>query len=420
MPLAETPPYYRTRTGVEHLLSASENMGNMMSYFEPLYAHYLMVQPLCKQYRQQTAERSSLWSALLMDSAIGAPASSFCALSCASRQRLHYSISRSLFELTLSLRDQDVAKATAVLATHREFDSVSVESMGTICKLLENESVRQEAQNSSLPEVLFELVRARRAAGSEEMIAKALYTIMLLLRPKGGSEGILLRTAKMSIPKIPSVIGVGIDSVLGCLRQNLCHAKIQEMGCWALVNMALRSSHKQALLHGGVIQVIVSAMDAHPTNKRVQYRALFALINLVNMGVRHKTTTAHVPAERIIDRVLESTTTFIKCRDVADRGCMVLYNLSLDARNHEYLRRSKVPVLMGQAVALHSNNRVLESIWNSTTSRLGRTDVLAAGHTGGPANNFPVGHTDAVANNGMTAVNNAAHNTLAAPTGLAH
>ena len=51
------------------------------------------------------------------------------------------------------------------------------------------------------------------------------------------------------------MIGVGIDSVLGCLRQNLCHAKIQEMGCWALVNMALRSSHKQALLHGGVIQV---------------------------------------------------------------------------------------------------------------------------------------------------------------------
>ena len=93
----------------------------------------------------------------------------------------------------------------------------------------------------------------------------------------------------MSIPKIPSVIGMGIDAVLGCLRHNLVHAKIQEMGCWALVNMALRSSHKQALLHGGVIQVIVNAMDAHPSNKKVQYRALFALITLVNMGVRHKT-----------------------------------------------------------------------------------------------------------------------------------
>ena len=214
-------------------------------------------------------------------------------------------------------------------------------------------------------------------------MAKALYTIMLLLRPKGGSEGILLRTAKMSIPKIPSVIGMGIDAVLGCLRYNLVHAKIQEMGCWALVNMALRSSHKQALLHGGVIQVIMNAMEAHPTNKKVQYRALFALINLVNMGVRHKTTTAHVPAERIIERVLQSTANFIKCRDVADRGCMVLYNLSLDSRNHDYLRLSKVPLLMGQAVALHSNNRVLESIWNSTTTRLGRTDVLAgaAGHS---------------------------------------
>jgi len=368
-----------------------------MSYFEPLYAHYLMVLPLCKQYRCQMAERSSLWSAMLMDSSIGVPPSAFQSLNGISRQRLHYSLSRSLFELTLSLREEDVHKATLVLSTQRNFDYVSFQAMVTICKLLENEAVRQEAQNGSLPEVLFEVVQERRQDGSKEMIAKALYTIMLLLRPKGGSEGILLRTAKMSIPKIPSVIGVGIDAVLGCLRHNLEHAKIQEMGCWALVNMALRSSHKQALLHGGVIQVIVSAMDAHPTNKKVQYRALFALINLVNMGVRHRTTSAHVPAERIIERVLESTATFIQCRDVADRGCMVLYNLSLDARNHEYLRRCKVPILMSQAVALHSNNRVLESIWNSTSSRLGRTDVLAP-------------------NSGVGAVNS----TLAVPAGLAH
>ena len=29
LPLAETPPYYRVTRGAEHLLSASENMGNM-------------------------------------------------------------------------------------------------------------------------------------------------------------------------------------------------------------------------------------------------------------------------------------------------------------------------------------------------------------------------------------------------------
>lgn len=29
VPLAETPPYYRARSGAEHLLSASENMGSI-------------------------------------------------------------------------------------------------------------------------------------------------------------------------------------------------------------------------------------------------------------------------------------------------------------------------------------------------------------------------------------------------------
>ena len=56
--------------------------------------------------------------------------------------------------------------------------------MNTICKLLEDEAVRQEAQNGNLAEVLFELVRLRSQGGGAELVAKALYTIMLLLRPK--------------------------------------------------------------------------------------------------------------------------------------------------------------------------------------------------------------------------------------------
>mmetsp|Transcript_35007 Transcript_35007/g.93846 ORF Transcript_35007/g.93846 Transcript_35007/m.93846 type:complete len:87 (-) Transcript_35007:2014-2274(-) len=34
-PLAETPPYYRVTRGAEHLLSASENMGNMSESTPP-------------------------------------------------------------------------------------------------------------------------------------------------------------------------------------------------------------------------------------------------------------------------------------------------------------------------------------------------------------------------------------------------
>ena len=51
-------------------------------------------------------------------------------MGCASRQRLHYALSRSLFELTLSLRDKDVSIATNVLSTHSEVDAVSIQVSG--------------------------------------------------------------------------------------------------------------------------------------------------------------------------------------------------------------------------------------------------------------------------------------------------
>jgi hypothetical protein len=59
---------------------------------------------------------------------------------------------------------------------------------------------------------------------------------------------------------------------------------------------------------------------------------------------------------------------------VADRGCMVLYNLSLDERNHSYLNNLGVLDLMQKAIQLHPGDKVLESILQSSSGLL-RGDV---------------------------------------------
>ena len=56
---------------------------------------------------------------------------------------------------------------------------------------------------------------------------------------------------------------------------------LQAMSCWSLVNIALAPVQKEVLVKLGGIEVTTNAMMRHPHNAEVQFRALFALINLV-------------------------------------------------------------------------------------------------------------------------------------------
>jgi hypothetical protein len=53
------------------------------------------------------------------------------------------------------------------------------------------------------------------------------------------------------------------------------------MSCWSLVNVALTPLQKSMLVKLGGLTVTANAMLQHPYNAEVQFRALFALINLV-------------------------------------------------------------------------------------------------------------------------------------------
>jgi hypothetical protein len=76
----------------------------------------------------------------------------------------------------------------------------------------------------------------------------------------------------------------GVRVMLDVLRLYSHDRYLQAMGCWAMVNAALYPALKKSLLRLGGVYVVTNAMMLHPSAEAVQFRGLFALINLVIPG----------------------------------------------------------------------------------------------------------------------------------------
>merc|ERR1712224_1072082 len=148
------------------------------------------------------------------------------------------------------------------------------------------------------------------------------------------------------------------------------NATLLAMSCWALVNIALVSEQKAVLVKLGGIQAITNAMHRHPFSAELQFRALFALINLVipsaqkagesgNNTNDNVSTAVEVPPENrttvsvaieeqlgelnkstereIIDELVGDVASLVVCvmknfcsnEAILNRACLVLHNLSL-------------------------------------------------------------------------------------------
>jgi hypothetical protein len=120
---------------------------------------------------------------------------------------------------------------------------------------------------------------------SAQLHIAVFHTIVLLARPLGGKEGMLFRSSMVisgifcgqnaAHPK--SGIAVMVES----MKRFEDNDVLQAMSCWALVNIALAPSQKAELVRLGGIKATCNAMLRHPFSAEVQFRALFALINLV-------------------------------------------------------------------------------------------------------------------------------------------
>lgn len=101
----------------------------------------------------------------------------------------------------------------------------------------------------------------------------------------GNSSSTLPDSPLMSAPtSLPLWEENGVRVMLDVLRLYSHDRYLQAMGCWAMVNAALYPTLKKSLLKLGGVYVVTNAMMLHPSAEAVQFRGLFALINLVIPG----------------------------------------------------------------------------------------------------------------------------------------
>ena len=150
--------------------------------------------------------------------------------------------------------------------------------------LLEDEQQRITAQRAGLTDVVLRGMVV--FPDSVQLHIAAFHTIVLLARPLGGREGMLFHSSMVNASGIFGTDNShngksGIAVMLDSMRRFEDNDVLQAMACWSLVNIALAPSQKAVLVKLGGIQATSNAMLCHPYCAEVQFRALFALINLV-------------------------------------------------------------------------------------------------------------------------------------------
>ena len=120
-------------------------------------------------------------------------------------------------------------------------------------------------------------------------------------------------------------------------------------------------------------------MQAHPRHFEVQYRALFALINLLVPDG----SPPRLAYEELVPFVLAAMETFAAHEALVNRGCLVLHNLALSEPNHALLARAGVPRLLARMLALHPKEPVVQESATGIIRRLAHvTEALQRGGGG--------------------------------------
>ncbi len=234
--------------------------------------------------------------------------------------------------------------------------------MQVLTLLLEDDQQRTTAQHAGLTDIVLRAMVL--FPNNADLHTSAFHTLVLLARPIGGKEGMIFYRAMVNasgIFNIGSTTGKsGIAIMMDSMKRFSSNERLQAMSCWSMVNIALIQSQKVALVRLGGISAAGNAMMQHPTSPDVQFRALFALINLVipseNMspensleteeaireqldGVNHQSETDMLEesVELIANLVVVSMKNFCSNSAILNRACLVLHNLTLNAKFHNVL-----------------------------------------------------------------------------------
>jgi len=245
-----------------------------------------------------------------------------------------------------------------------DVEGIQIMCLKCLPYLLEDESQRTTAQRAGLTDsVLRAMVLF---PDSIELHTVAFHTLVLLARPLGGNEGMLFHTAMVNTRGIfnngSSNSKNGIVIMLDSMRRFAQDEILQAMSCWSLVNVALTPLQKSMLVKLGGLTVTSNAMLQHPYNAEVQFRALFALVNLViptetvpdeteemrefereifqqlgEVGETSEKEMLDASVGQIANLVVVSMKNFCSSEAILNRACLVLHNLSLNEEYHSIL-----------------------------------------------------------------------------------
>ena len=225
--------------------------------------------------------------------------------------------------------------------------------------LLVDEHQRTTAQNVKLTDIVLRAMVL--FPDMVELHTAAFHTLVLLARPLGGKEGMLFHSAMVNasgIFNVGSSTGKsGIAIMFDSMKRFVDDEDLQAMSCWSMVNIALIPSQKVVLVRLGGINSAANAMIHHPHNAEVQFRALFALINLVipsetmrspaeaeviheqivGMNRDSETEMLDESIEQVTNLVVVAMMNFCTSEAILNRACLVLHNLSLNEAYHSVL-----------------------------------------------------------------------------------
>lgn len=234
-----------------------------------------------------------------------------------------------------------------------DVEGIQTMSLKVLPFILEDEQQRITAQRAGLTDIV--LRGMVMFPNSAPLHTAAFHTLVLLARPLGGHEGMLFHSSMVSSSGIFDTDGSatdgrsGIAVMLDSMRRFEDNEVLQAMSCWSLVNIALAPAQKAVLVKLGGIDVAANAMTAHAFSAEVQFRALFALINLVipsvnidqdpdNEGgvesaIEVEDSTEKEMLDEIVDHVVNlvvlAMKNFCASEAIVNRACLVLHNLSL-------------------------------------------------------------------------------------------
>jgi len=282
-----------------------------------------------------------------------------------------------------------------------DVEGIQIMCLKVLPYLLEDESQRTTAQWAGLTDgVLRAMVLF---PDSIEVHTVAFHTLVLLARPLGGNEGMLFHRAMVNTRGIFNVGSSssknGIVIMLDSMRRFAQDEVLQAMSCWSLVNVALTPLQKTMLVKLGGLTVTANAMLQHPYNAEVQFRALFALINLVipsearpeeteemrqierelfqelgEVGETSEKEMLDASVGQIANLVVVAMKNFCSSEAILNRACLVLHNLSLNEDYHSVLLWTpNCYQMLEWCIGNYPHDHVLQQSAGGTIQRLNET-----------------------------------------------